>query len=50
MLIESSELKAKICEGCEICPNNGTSFCHSACEIDWVMDLISEMEDNSHGK
>lgn len=49
-LIESSELKAKICEGCEVCLNNGTLFCHNGCEIDWVLDLINEMEDNSHGK
>lgn len=40
MLIESSILKAKIIEGCKTCPNNGTTFCKIACEIDWIMKLI----------
>ena len=49
MLIESSELKAKIIESCKTCPNNGTTYCKIACELDWVMKLISEMETN-YGK
>lgn len=41
--INAEELKAKIVEGCQDCPTNGTYYCRNSCEIDWVIDLINDM-------